>query len=309
MKKYGILLLSVALSLVAITASVHMALATQIVNGVCGSANSTSVLTAPTAHLCSAGTANHVSGTGPWTWTCAGSNGGTTANCSATVLVPAITVTSPNSGTFSSTQAVDVKWTMNYVDTTASLTVGLLSSGNSHGYSSLIKGKSGANKFTIAGGRLGAGTYTVDIRDTVSGQTIIGAGTGSFTVTDPTTCVATAINAREAAIGIAMTTYTGALSSAYSTRAAALQSAYQLATSAAIKTAVAAAWTAFNNTFKSARTAWQTARDNTWKTYKAAATACRAPSGTGDDSHSNSELSPKTTAEVIAVAAASSALK
>jgi hypothetical protein len=55
------------------------------VAGQCGSANLTTVSTAPTSGLCSAGTASSVSGTGPWTWTCAGSNGGATASCSASL--------------------------------------------------------------------------------------------------------------------------------------------------------------------------------------------------------------------------------
>ncbi|HSU07521.1 MAG TPA: hypothetical protein VLI93_18300, partial [Acetobacteraceae bacterium] len=38
---------------------------------------------APETGLCSAGTASKVSGSGPWTWTCAGSLGGTTASCQA----------------------------------------------------------------------------------------------------------------------------------------------------------------------------------------------------------------------------------
>ena len=53
------------------------------VNGACGSANGTTVSSAPTANLCSTGTASAVSGSGPWDWSCAGSNGGTTAQCSA----------------------------------------------------------------------------------------------------------------------------------------------------------------------------------------------------------------------------------
>jgi hypothetical protein len=52
-------------------------------NGQCGSANGEASTTAPTANLCSAGLASAVSGSGPWNWTCAGSNGGTTASCSA----------------------------------------------------------------------------------------------------------------------------------------------------------------------------------------------------------------------------------
>jgi hypothetical protein len=33
--------------------------------------------------MCSAGAASTVSGTGPWTWSCIGTGGGTTAQCSA----------------------------------------------------------------------------------------------------------------------------------------------------------------------------------------------------------------------------------
>jgi 2',3'-cyclic-nucleotide 2'-phosphodiesterase (5'-nucleotidase family) len=53
------------------------------VNGNCGSANGQSLLNAPIANLCSAGTPSAVTGTGPWAWSCAGTNGGTTASCSA----------------------------------------------------------------------------------------------------------------------------------------------------------------------------------------------------------------------------------
>jgi hypothetical protein len=54
-------------------------------NGICGAVNGQSLTTAPTSNLCSAGTASAVSGSGPWTWSCAGSNGGTTASCSASL--------------------------------------------------------------------------------------------------------------------------------------------------------------------------------------------------------------------------------
>lgn len=53
------------------------------VNGVCGTANGATFPTAPTMNLCSVGAASSVSGTGPWSWSCAGSNGGITASCSA----------------------------------------------------------------------------------------------------------------------------------------------------------------------------------------------------------------------------------
>lgn len=53
------------------------------VNGVCGSATGQSLSSAPSTNLCSVGAASAISGSGPWTWSCAGSNGGTTATCSA----------------------------------------------------------------------------------------------------------------------------------------------------------------------------------------------------------------------------------
>ena len=53
------------------------------IDGACGSANGGTFGTAPATNLCAAGTATAVSGTGPWTWSCMGLNGGTNANCSA----------------------------------------------------------------------------------------------------------------------------------------------------------------------------------------------------------------------------------
>ncbi len=52
-------------------------------NGVCGSANGATLSSKPTVNLCAAGTASTVGGTGPWSWTCAGSNGGGNVSCSA----------------------------------------------------------------------------------------------------------------------------------------------------------------------------------------------------------------------------------
>jgi uncharacterized repeat protein (TIGR03803 family) len=56
------------------------------VNGACGSANGQSLTSAPSGSgLCNSGTASAVSGSGPWTWSCASTNGGTTANYSANI--------------------------------------------------------------------------------------------------------------------------------------------------------------------------------------------------------------------------------
>ncbi len=58
------------------------------INGACGPANGTTSSVAPTANLCSVGTPSAVTGTGPWTWQCAGSNGGTTSSCKVSPLTP-----------------------------------------------------------------------------------------------------------------------------------------------------------------------------------------------------------------------------
>ncbi|MEI7750172.1 MAG: LCCL domain-containing protein [Candidatus Moraniibacteriota bacterium] len=86
------------------TASCSAQKTATVVNGSCGSANGTTVSTAPTSGLCNSGTASGVSGSGPWTWTCAGSGGGSTASCSAylTATCPSsysnVTVTGSTSG-------------------------------------------------------------------------------------------------------------------------------------------------------------------------------------------------------------------
>lgn len=54
----------------------------RITDGACGTDNGQSLTGAP-INLCSSGIASQVNGTGPWNWSCAGTNGGVTAQCSA----------------------------------------------------------------------------------------------------------------------------------------------------------------------------------------------------------------------------------
>jgi len=53
------------------------------ITGVCGSANGVPTLTTPRSGLCSAGISSAVSGSGPWTWSCSGTNGGGAVGCVA----------------------------------------------------------------------------------------------------------------------------------------------------------------------------------------------------------------------------------
>jgi hypothetical protein len=66
------------------------------VTGVCGSANGGSFSSAPTANLCSAGTASAITNTGTWSWTCGGQYGGAgSPACSANVTFTAACAPQP----------------------------------------------------------------------------------------------------------------------------------------------------------------------------------------------------------------------
>lgn len=60
-----------------------------VVNGLCGPASGIATSTSPTIGLCTSGTATAVSGSGPFTWGCLGSQGGTDdLSCSAPYVAP-----------------------------------------------------------------------------------------------------------------------------------------------------------------------------------------------------------------------------
>jgi hypothetical protein len=95
----------------AITANCNVSFSfTPISNGVCGSANSSTFNTAPTGNLCSNGTASAVTGTGPWTWTCSGTNGGSNASCAANIATYTVTPSAGSGGTVSPNTAQTVNY-------------------------------------------------------------------------------------------------------------------------------------------------------------------------------------------------------
>ena len=78
-----------------------------IVNGACGADHGTSSLAAPSAALCTAGTASAVvSGNASHDWSCAGANTGATASCSATRLYSVSSSVASGTGTISASQNV-----------------------------------------------------------------------------------------------------------------------------------------------------------------------------------------------------------
>jgi N-acetylneuraminic acid mutarotase len=58
-------------------------------DGACGPAHGAAVPSAPSSGLCDTGDASAVSGSGPWAWTCAGTNGGSDASCTAPISAQA----------------------------------------------------------------------------------------------------------------------------------------------------------------------------------------------------------------------------
>ncbi|MFA6330035.1 MAG: glycine-rich domain-containing protein, partial [Candidatus Micrarchaeia archaeon] len=72
-----------------------------VTNGSCGSSNGQNLYSAPSTNLCSVGSASSVSGSGPWSWTCSGSNGGASTSCSANLAVNGVCGSSNGAGFYS----------------------------------------------------------------------------------------------------------------------------------------------------------------------------------------------------------------
>lgn len=71
-------------------------------NGVCGTSHNGNFATMPTTSLCATGSTSSVTGSGPWNWTCQGTNGGASASCVAN-KVSSTTVTTPAPGIVATT--------------------------------------------------------------------------------------------------------------------------------------------------------------------------------------------------------------
>lgn len=71
-----------------------------MITGTCGSANNGVFTVAPTTNLCRNGIVTNFSGSGPWSWSCAGQNGGATATCSASspMYLATVNIVSSNGG-------------------------------------------------------------------------------------------------------------------------------------------------------------------------------------------------------------------
>ncbi len=120
------------------------------INGVCGTSNNLEFTVKPSTNLCTTGTASSVSGTGPWSWSCAGIDGGTTASCKASLEVVTST-TQP-----STPVVVSTKFTQNSrVSVTSALNVRGIASVTG----SLLGTQSVGSLGTIIGGPTAQGGY------------------------------------------------------------------------------------------------------------------------------------------------------
>jgi len=71
-----------------------------VVNGACGASSGASFYVAPSSNLCSNGSFSSVTGSGPWSWFCNGSYGGTNASCSANLAVDGLCGASNGTSTY-----------------------------------------------------------------------------------------------------------------------------------------------------------------------------------------------------------------
>jgi hypothetical protein len=179
------------------TCSATKVASAQPVNGACGSSNGGTLTSAPTANLCTAGTASTVSGAGPWSWSCAGTSGGSAASCSA--VKTASTGTGTGTGTTTGSSGPDptkgllpaasngyANWSvagLNAIPLTGSisgttLTVSATPSG-ALGPGQTISGSgiaSGTQITAFGTGTGGTGTYTVNASQTVTSRVMTAGG-------------------------------------------------------------------------------------------------------------------------------------
>jgi M6 family metalloprotease-like protein/uncharacterized repeat protein (TIGR02543 family) len=155
------------------------------VNGVCGSSNGSIFTTAPTANLCSSGTITRVNGTGPWSWSCIGQYGGTTASCSAAIQKFTVTFTSGGNGSLTGTASQIVKYGAAATAVTAVADAGyhFVSWTGSNGFAST------ENPLTVAAVTANMTIIATFGRDAVNGA--CGSSSGGVFTAAPTTNLCT----------------------------------------------------------------------------------------------------------------------
>lgn len=88
---------------VSVDARVDATLDASPVDGACGPSANEGFAAAPSANLCASGAPSTVTGTGPWSWSCAGSFGGKSATCTALAVPSEVVAAGYLVHTFAST--------------------------------------------------------------------------------------------------------------------------------------------------------------------------------------------------------------
>jgi hypothetical protein len=140
-------------SFTGVTAShtIDATFAPDVVSGVCGTSSGSAFKTTPTTNLCSIGTATAVSGTGPWSWSCGGINGGSAVPCNGVVDTtgPALTISTLANGTITNNAILNVSGTVSDASGVAGLTINganVTVTGNNFSYPVILL--DGANSVT-----------------------------------------------------------------------------------------------------------------------------------------------------------------
>lgn len=99
-----------SLQIIATNASSIALTGSALISGACGTANGRVFNTAPLSNLCISGTSSALSGTGPWTWTCNGEEGGANASCSANIASFALTFAAGAHGSLTGTTSQTINY-------------------------------------------------------------------------------------------------------------------------------------------------------------------------------------------------------
>ena len=210
------------------TCSALKVASTQGVNGACGSSNGASFTSAPTANLCTAGAALTVSGSGPWYWNCAGSNGGVTTSCSASLKTASSSTSGssdPASGLLAAASDGYANWStagLNAIPLTGSISGTMLTVTSSHsgalGPGQKLSGTgvaSGTQITAFGTGTGNTGTYTINNSQTVASEAMTASGIPNRTAIyrtlspsggDDTSAIQTALNNCPASEVVLLTT-------------------------------------------------------------------------------------------------------
>jgi hypothetical protein len=170
---------------------------TTLANGACGTSNGKALSAAPTTDLCTAGTASAVTtGSGSYGWSCAGTGGGTTASCSASMstsnqpIATQVTVADQTKAVIKDvafTPAGNAQGASGAIYVAAIINGNILFLNSTGTWTPYVAGKSATAYFT---GRLAATTLDIiptamDLSGYKDAQILVGYGKGIAPLSDP----------------------------------------------------------------------------------------------------------------------------